>query len=369
MNSPKSNPDFQARGARRGSEFDAMIRGASRAFKIGEDFFRSPLKAERGRPLHATRIGLLNGEVVGGCNVIPLTLRIGGVNVPTAGIADVHVNAEHRARGFALKILEDTVAYMRERDYLFSLLYSDYHGFYGKFGWTPLARNLFVLPAKPGAVPAVKGPSVSRVRLEDITDELKKLHKAAPPEQGCALVRSRKYWNAFVAAHEHRKHVAFITRDNGRATGVCVVRKDKNKIWINECHGDATTAQALLRAAVSEARRRKCDTVQGHFSGTHPMARAILEHGGREQRSLNLMGNIIAPAELAALWGHSETKKHNPGHAELRGHDRNLSLNSGSCPRNSQNPHPLNRTFRSANAFLKAARLSPDNLVWDIDAF
>jgi predicted acetyltransferase len=83
----------------------------------------------------STRISLLaDSEDVSGLWVHDLTMRIGTVPVRMGGIGGVSTKPDHRKKGYARKVLEDAVGFMRESGYDVSALFG-IPDFYPRFGY------------------------------------------------------------------------------------------------------------------------------------------------------------------------------------------------------------------------------------------
>jgi GNAT superfamily N-acetyltransferase len=121
----------------------------------------------------STRVELLVGEAsVSRLWIIPFTICIGVARVRMDGIGGVGTDEAHRRHGYSRRVLEASVAWMRERDGALSMLYG-IRDFYPKFGYATAGPDHFIqltrlpegaaMPAgwtaralTPGDLPAVR---------------------------------------------------------------------------------------------------------------------------------------------------------------------------------------------------------------------
>ncbi len=94
------------------------------------------LKREVGEGVCSIKL-FLGGKEVSHLYVHDLEVRIGGSIVRVGGIGGVWTHEEYRRRGFARKVLEDALDYMREEGYDLSLLFG-IPDFYHRFGYAPV---------------------------------------------------------------------------------------------------------------------------------------------------------------------------------------------------------------------------------------
>jgi predicted acetyltransferase len=87
------------------------------------------------QPSGDTRAELrIDGHSASRLFIVPFALRVGAATVRMDGIAGVETEKEHRRRGYARRVLEATVQWMRQRDAALSMLYG-IPDFYPKFGY------------------------------------------------------------------------------------------------------------------------------------------------------------------------------------------------------------------------------------------
>ena len=103
-----------------------------------------------------TRIEVMvDGAVASSVVVVDRTIRIGHVHLKMGGIGDVSTRRAYRQHGYARKMLEDAVVFMREAGYHFSALFG-IPDFYPKFGYVPGPGHRFhrnAMPSSPARNP------------------------------------------------------------------------------------------------------------------------------------------------------------------------------------------------------------------------
>ncbi len=98
-----------------------------------------------------TQVEVIVGDrTVSWLSIEPFTLRIGAATVRMDGIAGVGTEEEFRRRGYARRLLEATVAWMRQGDAALSMLYG-IRDFYPKFGYATAGPDHRVVIQPGGA--------------------------------------------------------------------------------------------------------------------------------------------------------------------------------------------------------------------------
>src|SRR5438270_9205369 len=81
------------------------------------------MAAENGRE-GSTGVDLtIAGQRVSGCQIIPLTLRIGDAGIRVDGIGMVETAEAYRLRGFSRRVLTSAIEHMERGDAALSMLY------------------------------------------------------------------------------------------------------------------------------------------------------------------------------------------------------------------------------------------------------
>ena len=144
-----------------------------------------------------TKIGLRLGEEdVSRLWLFHFDMRLRTASVPMGGIGGVGTNDDYRKRGFAARIMNDSVAYMTEHDLDVGMLFG-IQDFYERWGYiTAMAGHeiridVADLPAGDAVVEAVGYESdVHR-------DAVLAMYAAGNTTRSCAAMRGSHYWTEF----------------------------------------------------------------------------------------------------------------------------------------------------------------------------
>lgn len=85
--------------------------------------------------LEYTRVWEENGVLVSTVQIVKKILRIGDQTILLGGIANVGTHPDHRGRGYATALLQDSIRLMNEEGYHLSLLFTGIQPFYERLGW------------------------------------------------------------------------------------------------------------------------------------------------------------------------------------------------------------------------------------------
>ncbi len=143
------------------------------------------------------KIGLRLGEEdVSRLWLFHFDMRLRTASVPMGGIGGVGTNDEYRKRGFAARIMDDSVAYMADHDLDVGMLFG-IQDFYERWGYiTAMAGHeirieVADLPASDAVVEAVGYESdVHR-------DAVLAMYAAGNTTRSCAAMRGSHYWTEF----------------------------------------------------------------------------------------------------------------------------------------------------------------------------
>ena len=91
---------------------------------------------------HQTRVGVLDGRVVGLAQVVRREMWVGERTATLGYVGNVATAAEHRRKGYASAIMRDVARYMQARDYDLGLLHAAVPEVYGKQGWQVVRERI-----------------------------------------------------------------------------------------------------------------------------------------------------------------------------------------------------------------------------------
>ncbi|MBS1105911.1 MAG: hypothetical protein H6Q91_1413 [Deltaproteobacteria bacterium] len=135
-----------------------------------------------------------DGQLVACVQIFPRQLRVRGTTLPVGGIGSVFTREAARGSGVASRLLEASVAAMRERSMEVSLLFASRHAFYGRLGWLlwPRQRSLW-LRADTNTAPDALRPVEAFDASRDL-DEVMALHERYSASRDGTVVRDRAFW-------------------------------------------------------------------------------------------------------------------------------------------------------------------------------
>jgi predicted N-acetyltransferase YhbS len=160
----------------------------------GCDYFRRYIELDPTYVDENFQVAEQDGQLVACVQVFPRQLRVRGTTLPVGGIGSVFTSEKARGSGVASRLLEASVAAMRERGMEVSLLFASRHAFYGRLGWTlwPRQRPLWIR-AEANAAP----DAARRIDAFDATrdlDEVMALHERYSASRDGTVVRDRAFW-------------------------------------------------------------------------------------------------------------------------------------------------------------------------------
>ncbi len=143
-----------------------------------------------------TKIRLfVDGEGVSGASVHRFDVRVGDVAVRLGGVGGVGTRPEHRKKGYARKVMEDSTAFMREGGFDVAILFG-IRDFYPKFGYAVCLADVSVTLSTRYAEHAsahfeftpAAGPDYERVR---------ELYAETNASRTGSVVRRKGVWKGF----------------------------------------------------------------------------------------------------------------------------------------------------------------------------
>jgi predicted acetyltransferase len=142
------------------------------------------------------RLNLPDAEDISRLWLFHYDMRLRSATVTMGGIGGVGTNEEHRKRGYAARLMSDSVAYMAEHDLDIGMLFG-IQNFYERWGYiTAMATHEMSVDAANlptnGAV-----AEVVEYRAESHRDAVLSMYASANTARTCAVVRGPHYWTEF----------------------------------------------------------------------------------------------------------------------------------------------------------------------------
>jgi predicted acetyltransferase len=167
-------------------------------------------------------------------NIIDHRIKIGSACLKIGGIAGVGTDTEHRNKGYARILLEDSLKFMENEKYAVSLLFG-IHNMYHKFGYAPTGCNykLTISARKAGELK-------SKYRIRDFqkkdAPEIIKIYNKNNINTLCSIVRDKKNWQKFSLSSGYNipAMCKVILDSSGRITGSAVLDDSKKEVNVSE---------------------------------------------------------------------------------------------------------------------------------------
>jgi predicted acetyltransferase len=236
---------------------------------------------------------LVDDEVVSELSVIDYEIRIGTAHVRMAGIGGVHTDGAHRMKGYARRLLEDTVRYMTDGGYDVSMLFG-ISKFYPKFGYaTCLPSYKFTLQTRNAedAGKLVQHPDRWRRRAIAEADgrALSTIYEQNNRDRMCSVVRSPTYFEQLIRknlGHGTWWNVSVEARlwEDAEGKPVAYAAWDKSDEAVNVVEvasRDDGLFPTLLYAFVQDAIEKRCGKITLYMPLDHPFAAFAQRYGGQ----------------------------------------------------------------------------------------
>ena len=230
--------------AARPDEAEAVLQTIASAFDLNADAARPIFRADPFYDLSHKRVLTLPGAGVVSClTVVPLALRVGGVPVPTGGVAGVATRPEHQNQSHAGALVAATVpALWDELGYPLSLLHPISAPFYRRFGWETATQTL-AWAAPPVALPRALTSARIRPAVDADWPAIHQLHAELTQTGTGACVRDERRWRLIRLPIPNRE--TWIAEEAGRVTGYAILERG-DILTVLEMHGRTLAARQAL---------------------------------------------------------------------------------------------------------------------------
>jgi len=244
------------------------------------------------------------GRLVSTAQIIPKTVRLGGVEVRMGGIGNVFTTEAWRHRGVASQVMQRAVELLEQEAFDVSLLFASRLTFYAQFGWGGARRLLGALIPPPR--PRAESDGVRRFDAGRDLEAVMAIYDAYSAPRSGTVARDRAYWLGQLGYAGNPGETFLLAERGGRV--VAYLRLvDLYDVWNAMEHGCLPGERAalveLLLAAAEIARAR--GFVLFHLGAEPELAAALAERGAevREIEDVFWMWRIVAPAALARKLG------------------------------------------------------------------
>ena len=190
------------------------------------------LTRDPGYESHQTRVGVLAGQVVSMAQVARRVMWVAGRTVKVGFVGNVATASEHRSRGYATAVLQDTVAYMKEEGYELSMLHAAAPALYERLGWQAVPERLTSFDlCSPTAIPTASGYVVRQGNWATDLESVAQVYDRYNKGRAGAIVRSREHWRAARLWLTHEDERRFLVVElEGQIVAYVRGEKDKNVV-------------------------------------------------------------------------------------------------------------------------------------------
>jgi len=232
-------------------ELDTVHRMLDRAFRhTPKAFFDQQARHDPHlRPEH-TRLLVENGRMLSCVRVYFREIGCKGMSLPIGGIGDVGTDPSARDKGYATRLLTDTITYMRKKGAVLSILFTRIQPFYRNIGYMTLPTlDIRTIPPAPSTSLAHRPVDLNR-DLPPIIQIYKNFnqHRTGP------VIRSRAYWKHQPGFPRLDPALFWVGEEKGKIT--CYVRgfSDGKILKIQE-FGSLPGRKASLRDLIATMAR------------------------------------------------------------------------------------------------------------------
>jgi predicted acetyltransferase len=236
----------------------------------------------------------VDGQSVSRLSVLDASIWLLGVEVRMGGIASVNTNSEHRMKGYARRVLEDTVRYMTGLGCDVSMLFG-INDFYNKFGFIPCLPGHQSSIATRDAERAAEGAGSYTTRLVKPEDLpwIVALYNARNRHRPAALVRNEESFTGFRKGSAYGVEAdAFVMQnEDGERIGYAAFDNSRTAVNIVEVNAVSPAAHwSLLYEFAKMAVERRCGELLLHMPSDDPFVRFARRYGCNTQIGYRRMG-------------------------------------------------------------------------------
>jgi len=252
---------------------------------------------EAGRHLAAL---VVDGERRSLVWTLDFRMRVGGAVWKMGGIAGVATQEAYRKRGYAARLMRESIAWMEKNGYDYSVLFG-IRDFYHRFGYAPIF-GWHRLGFKAAEAASFEGALEVRPATEDDLRAISKVYNLVESERTCSLVRPEGWAGAHKGLSWTSKAEYYIVQQGSDLTGYCALDSDTKHVEVVELAAatGADTAKVfgtLIAWFGKVAQERGVEEVGVHLPYDHPFAffarRLDVEQRLEFFRNAEAMGRLI----------------------------------------------------------------------------
>lgn len=159
-------------------------------FGVSHAYFERYLRDDKHWKPDYTRLCRVDGKIVSIVQIVRRTVRLNGHAVPMAGIANVATHPRHRGHGYSTQLLKDAHGVMDAEDFLFGLLFTGIHEFYGRLGWCAMPGGAWITTPTQADLSGWNFREAQEADLPLVMEWYAKFNA----HHSCSVVRDEDYW-------------------------------------------------------------------------------------------------------------------------------------------------------------------------------
>lgn len=195
-----------------------------------------------------------SGKLAAGLFIFPYNVFIGGKSMPLGGIGGVATFADQQGKGFAGRLLKESLRRMRESKVPVSTLYPFSYEFYRHYGWALACHSLLYTDLKHSDFTRfTERKLVSRFDRERDFADLIACHNEVMARYNLCFSRSEKEWETEFKDHANMNAFLYVIRDGDKFHGWFLCKNSRresgggyNSATDRMALKDATAVKALL---------------------------------------------------------------------------------------------------------------------------
>lgn len=209
------------------SETQELVKMASYAFGMNLKESSEP------EPPYSLWRGVeVEGKLVSGAGLYPLTVLLKGAEVGMGGIGGVATWPQYRRQGHVAWLMKEMLCEMRERNLLLSGLWPFNWDFYRKYGWE-LITTVMGAEIKINDLDALPKPQSGQGELLRDEAELVSVSAEMAPDFQLMCLRNER-WLKLALKPWNKPAITWVWRDKGKVEGYFLCTKDGDTIIIHD---------------------------------------------------------------------------------------------------------------------------------------
>jgi len=226
----------------------------------------------------------MNKQAISWLDVIDYQMRIGSARVRMGGIGSVNTKPEYRMKGYAKRLLKDSIDYMVKEGYDVSGLFG-IPDLYHKFGYSlcmpdyklSMTTKNAEESKKKGKAEQYKIKKFKKTDLKSIID----LYNEQSQNRTCSLVRYRKYFTRFIRGTNWEADTDnLMIRNSKGLLAYAILDKSDHHVNVVEVMSKSDRDfPALLYEFAKMAIERRCSQINLYMPSDHPFAQYIQRYG------------------------------------------------------------------------------------------